>query len=70
MDTWSTLILCHPQLKMSATQRVAFSLDHDRPLYIIGFAGAVAERHVENLKIMRIVGSRKYAEACRELTSE
>jgi hypothetical protein len=55
---------------MSTSQRVAFSLGDNRPPYIIGFASAVAERHVENLKIMRIIGGRKYADACRELTSE
>jgi hypothetical protein len=34
------------------------------------FKGSVAERHVENLKIIRTVGAKKYIEACRELTSE
>jgi hypothetical protein len=55
---------------MSATQRIAFSLDYGSPPYIIDFTGSVAERHVENLKIMRNIGGRKYAEACLELSSE
>jgi hypothetical protein len=57
-------------MKMSSTQRVLFSLGDERLPYILGFTGHVAERHVENLKIMRVIGGRKYREACRELNSD
>jgi hypothetical protein len=55
---------------MSETQRVAFSLGRERPPYLLGFEGSVAERHVENLKIMRSVGGRRYVEGCKELSAE
>jgi hypothetical protein len=67
MDTWSVLFLCHRKTKMKTTQPVIF---HNTPPYLLGFNGSIAERHVENLKMMRTFGSRKYIEACRELTTE
>jgi hypothetical protein len=70
MDTWSALILCHAQMKMPAAQHVAFSLGGDRPPYILSFSGSIAERHVENLKVMRVVGGRRYRDACRDLTPD
>jgi hypothetical protein len=55
---------------MDPSQRVAFSLNKNKPSCFIDFKGTVAERHVENLKIMRTIGARKYFEACRDLTPE
>ena len=48
----------------------AFSYDVQPPLYLPMFKGSVAERHVENLKIIRTVGAKRYIEASRELTAE
>ena len=55
---------------MDPTQRIRFSQLHDRPPRLIEFKGTVAERHVENLKIIRAIGAKKYMEACRDLTPE
>ena len=70
MDTWSALVLCHENTKMTRVQPITFCLGRDRPPSLLTFEKSVAERHVENLKIMRNVGAKGYAEACRELTTE
>ena len=53
---------------MDSTQKLMFSSDATPRL--LGFKGSVAERHVENLKIMRTIGVKKYIEACQELTAD
>jgi hypothetical protein len=45
-----------------------FSQLQDRPPHLLEFKGSVAERHAENLKIIRAIGAKKYIEACRDLT--
>jgi len=55
---------------MSPDKTVAFSVGAQAPPYLVLFEGSLAERHVENLKIMRTVGAKRYIEACRELTPE
>lgn len=70
MDTWSALLLCHPSTKIQMKEDAAFSHGVQPPLYLPTFKGSVAERHVENLKIIRTVGAKRYIEASRELTVE
>jgi hypothetical protein len=55
---------------MSPDKSVAFSVGAQAPPYLLLFEGSLAERHVENLKIMRTVGAKRCIEACRELTAE
>ena len=55
---------------MAKDKCLAFSSSVQTPLHLIKFEGSVAERHVENLKIMRTIGAKRYIEACRELTPE
>src|SRR5271167_4276032 len=70
MDTWSALLLCHDSMKMDPSTNLAFSSSCDTPPYLLEFKGSVAERHVENLKTIRIIGAKKYIEACRGLSDE
>jgi hypothetical protein len=55
---------------MNPMQRIAFSSGLDTPPYLLFSNGSIAERHVENLKIMRTIGAKKYVEACRDLSAE
>lgn len=68
-ETWSTLILTHPELKMAEDKIVAFSQAPYRPPYLIDFGGTVAERHIENLKVVRQIGIRRYTAAVTPLTA-
>jgi len=70
MDTWTVILLCHPNTKMDNGQKIEFTSSRERLPRLQSFKGSVAERHIENLKIMRIFGSKSYAEACGELTLE
>jgi hypothetical protein len=70
MDTWSALLLCHENTKIHRGQSITFSPVGDRHSSLLTFEKSVAERHIENLKIMRNIGAKRYAEASRELTSE
>jgi len=70
MDTWSALLLCHSSTRMSPNKQVAFAPGTQAPPYLLLFEESLAERHVENLKIMRTAGAKRYIEACRELTPE
>ena len=70
MNTWTVLLVSHPFTKMTKTQRISFTSFRDGPPRLTSFNGSIAERHLENLKIMRAIGIKKYAEACVELTSE
>ena len=70
MDTWSALLLCHDSTKMDPSAKVVFSSSCETSPCLLEFKGSVAERHVENLKIMRIIGAKKYIEACQDLSDE
>jgi len=59
-ETWTTLFLTSEQFKMDETAVVAFSTSHYRPPYLLNFNDTVAERHIENLKIIRHIGIRQY----------
>ncbi|KAF9204066.1 hypothetical protein BGZ49_005733 [Haplosporangium sp. Z 27] len=67
-ETWTTTLLVEDQYKMPAGKVVAFSQSPHRPPYLLNFTGTVAERHVENLRIVRQIGLRSYSRACQFLT--
>ncbi|CAI2166476.1 7591_t:CDS:2 [Funneliformis geosporum] len=66
-ETWSTLLLTSEQFKMRDGKTVAFSQSTFRPPYLLNFSGTVAERHVENLKIIRQIGIKNYISAMAPL---
>ncbi|KAJ1043173.1 hypothetical protein NDA10_005586 [Ustilago hordei] len=61
-ETLSILILCGPQYHMPLEQVIAFSVSDQNswPSYLIDFQGSVAERHIENLKIVKQIGIEAY----------
>ncbi|CAG8610899.1 10825_t:CDS:2, partial [Dentiscutata heterogama] len=59
-ETWTSLILTSDQLKIPPGKVIAYSQSSHRPPYLLNFSGSVAERHVENLKIMKQIGIKKY----------
>ncbi|KAG8693317.1 hypothetical protein FRC08_009199 [Ceratobasidium sp. 394] len=65
-ESLTTLLLAAPQCKMPASQKMVFvdgievSSEELTPPYLLDFAGSPAERHVENLKILREVGLQAY----------
>ncbi|CAG8827336.1 7714_t:CDS:2, partial [Racocetra persica] len=59
-ETWSALILTSDQLKVPSGKVIAYSQSPHRPPYLLNFSGSVAERHVENLKIMKHIGLKHY----------
>ncbi|KAJ1033853.1 hypothetical protein NDA16_000061 [Ustilago loliicola] len=61
-ETLSILILCGREYHMPLEQVIAFSVsDEDNwPPYLIDFQGSVAERHIENLKIVKQIGIEAY----------
>ncbi|KAG0221903.1 hypothetical protein BGW41_006422 [Actinomortierella wolfii] len=67
-ETWTTVLLTAKAFKMPADKVVAYSQSPHRPPYLLNFSGTVAERHVENLKIIRQIGLRNYTRACKFLT--
>ncbi|KAG0303039.1 hypothetical protein BGZ98_007044 [Dissophora globulifera] len=67
-ETWTTMLLVEDSYKMPADKVVAYSQSPQRPPYLLNFKGTVAERHVENLRIVRQIGLRSYSQACQFLT--
>ncbi|KAF9111773.1 hypothetical protein BGX27_004459 [Mortierella sp. AM989] len=67
-ETWTTTLLVEDSFKMPAEKVVAYSQSPHRPPYLLNFTGTVAERHVENLRIVRQIGLRSYSQACQFLT--
>lgn len=61
-ETLSILILCGREYHMPLEQVIAFSVSDDEqwPPYLIDFQGSVAERHIENLKIVKQIGIEAY----------
>jgi hypothetical protein len=68
-ETWTTLLLTSEQFKMHENKTVAFSQSPFRPPYLLNFSGTVAERHVENLKIIRQIGIKNYISATTPLAA-
>lgn len=68
-ETWTTLLLTSEQFRMHENKTVAFSQSPFRPPYLLNFSGTVAERHVENLKIIRQIGIKNYTSAMAPLST-
>ncbi|RIB14861.1 hypothetical protein C2G38_1972554 [Gigaspora rosea] len=68
-ETWTTLFLTSEKFKMQKDKIVAYSQSPYRPPYLLNFMGSVAERHVENLKIIRHIGIRRYIASLSPLPS-
>ncbi|PWN50271.1 hypothetical protein IE53DRAFT_316116 [Violaceomyces palustris] len=68
-ETLSTVLLCGTSYHMPLGHVIAFSLsDTERwPPYLLNFQGSVAERHIENLKIVKEIGISDY-EHCIHLS--
>ncbi|KDQ63598.1 hypothetical protein JAAARDRAFT_119276 [Jaapia argillacea MUCL 33604] len=64
-ETISALFLTSPECRIPKKQPMYFvqARDSEYPPYLMDFCGTPAERHVENLKILREVGSADYLEA-------
>ncbi|KAF9270191.1 hypothetical protein L218DRAFT_849990 [Marasmius fiardii PR-910] len=64
-ESISTLLLTSPDCKIPPGQKMVFAQarDSEYPPYLLNFLGSPAERHVENLKILREVGSVEYRKA-------
>ncbi|KAG0376990.1 hypothetical protein BGX24_006884 [Mortierella sp. AD032] len=67
-ETWTATLLVEDSFKMPSDTVVAYSQSPHRPPYLLNFKGTVAERHVENLRIVRQIGLRSYSQACQFLT--
>lgn len=61
-ETLSTLLLCASPYHMRPGKVVAFSIADDWPPYMLWFEDSPAERHVENLKIVKAIGNQTYRE--------
>ncbi|KAG8896999.1 hypothetical protein FRB99_008521 [Tulasnella sp. 403] len=61
-ESVSALLLASPSCLMPKGQKVVYNEPSDSswPPYLMGFMGSPAERHAENLKIMREVGADAY----------
>ncbi|KAF9920415.1 hypothetical protein FBU30_009774 [Linnemannia zychae] len=67
-ETWTATLLVEESFKMPSDTVIAYSQSPHRPPYLLNFKGSVAERHVENLRIVRQIGLRSYSQACQFLT--
>ncbi|CAE6475333.1 unnamed protein product [Rhizoctonia solani] len=71
-ESWSTLLLASPQCRMSTSEELRFAegvevTSHDpAPPYLLDFSHSPAERHIENVKIMREIGALAYEQAIQE----
>ncbi|KAK0559210.1 hypothetical protein OC844_004578 [Tilletia horrida] len=63
-ETFSTILLAAPSYRMPVNQLVAFATsDVDKwPPYLLNFQNSAAERHVENIKLIRELGTTVYRE--------
>ncbi|GAB1526788.1 hypothetical protein RhiTH_009960 [Rhizoctonia solani] len=68
-ESLSTLLLASPQCQMPISQRLVFAegievaSQNPVPPYLLDFSLSPAERHIENLKILREIGGPAYEEA-------
>ncbi|KAF8704628.1 hypothetical protein RHS03_05839, partial [Rhizoctonia solani] len=71
-ESLSTLLLASPQCQMPTSQRLVFAegievaSQNPVPPYLLDFSLSPAERHIENLKILREIGGPAYEEAVNE----
>ncbi|KAK7064260.1 hypothetical protein R3P38DRAFT_3301834 [Favolaschia claudopus] len=61
-ESVTTLLLISPDCRIPAKQPIEFSdaRDAEFPPYLLNFSGTPGERHVENVKILREIGSINY----------
>lgn len=69
-ETLSTLLLTGREFHMPLNQLVTFSVYDDSPPYLLAFQGTAAERHVENLKILKAIGIDEYRRSVEVLRGE
>ncbi|PBK70305.1 hypothetical protein ARMSODRAFT_885031 [Armillaria solidipes] len=64
-ESITALLLTSPECRIPAKQRMVYAQarDSEFPPYLLNFCGTPAERHAENLKILREIGSLKYNKA-------
>ncbi|KAF9510693.1 hypothetical protein BS47DRAFT_1395777 [Hydnum rufescens UP504] len=61
-ETITTMILTHPDTRIPASQKMIFleAPESEWSPYLLGYQGSPAERHVENIKILRELGGVAY----------
>lgn len=59
-ETWTGLFLLADEFRLPENARMSFFESPSKPPYLLDFNGSVAERHLENLKIVRFIGIREY----------
>ncbi|KAJ1929179.1 hypothetical protein IWQ60_001402 [Tieghemiomyces parasiticus] len=59
-ETWTGLLLTCREFRVPRDATVAFSESVFRPPYLVDFKGTVAERHLENLRLLRFLGRGGY----------
>ncbi|KAI5474993.1 hypothetical protein MNV49_002116 [Pseudohyphozyma bogoriensis] len=64
-ETISTILVAGPEFKMPRKEQLRFTDNPALPPQLLGFQGTQAERHVENLKILRELGLEVYDEALK-----
>ncbi|KAJ7125620.1 hypothetical protein C8R43DRAFT_1029603 [Mycena crocata] len=64
-ESITTLFLTSPECRIPENQAMQFAQarDSEHPPYLLGFTGSPAERHIENIKILREIGSLGYNKA-------
>ncbi|KAF7347866.1 hypothetical protein MVEN_01544400 [Mycena venus] len=69
-ESITTLLLTSPDCQIPEKQPMKFSQDRDDqyPPYLLDFTGTPGERHVENVKILREIGSLNYHKAVALIT--
>ncbi|KAJ7630901.1 hypothetical protein FB45DRAFT_833713 [Roridomyces roridus] len=69
-ESISALFLTSPECRIPEKQPMEFSQarDSEYPPYLLGFKGTPAERHIENIKILREIGSLNYQKAVALVT--
>ncbi|KAJ1968787.1 hypothetical protein IWQ62_001032 [Dispira parvispora] len=59
-ETWTALLLTCHEFRLSEKDEVSFSESSQRPPYLVDFKGTVAERHLENIRILGHIGLSDY----------
>ncbi|KAJ7038241.1 hypothetical protein C8F04DRAFT_998180 [Mycena alexandri] len=69
-ESITTLFLTSPECRIPAEQPMIFAQarDSEYPPYLLGFTGTPAERHIENIRILREIGSLSYRKAVALIT--
>ncbi|KAJ7487562.1 hypothetical protein B0H11DRAFT_2013877 [Mycena galericulata] len=69
-ESITALFLTSPECRIPDKQPMEFSQarDSEYPPYLLEFAGSPAERHIENIKILREIGSLNYQRAVALIT--